>query len=47
MPEWIVIGLASASTLSVIAGFVVAAVLRAVGRSVSEMLDFGPTTSVR
>jgi hypothetical protein len=40
MAMWIVIGLASALTLSVIAGLAVAAALGAIGRSSSKLLDF-------
>jgi hypothetical protein len=39
---WITIGFASALTLSVVAGVAVAAVLRAIGRSVSELHDLEP-----
>jgi hypothetical protein len=45
MAMWIVIGLATALTLSVIAGLAVAAVLGTIGRSVSELLDLEAWTS--
>jgi hypothetical protein len=45
MAMWIVIGLSSAVTLSVIAGLAVAAVLGAIGRSVSELLELEPRAS--
>ena len=40
MGMWIAIGLTAALTLSVITGLAVAAVLGAIGRSVSELLVF-------
>jgi hypothetical protein len=45
MAMWILIGLASAFTLSLITGLAVAAVLGAIGRSVSEPLEFEPWAS--
>jgi hypothetical protein len=45
MAMWIVIGLTTALTLSVITGLAVAAVLGVIGRSVSELLDFEPWES--
>ena len=45
MGMWIAIGFTAALTLSVITGLAVAAVLGAIGRSISEVLDFEPWTS--
>jgi hypothetical protein len=44
---WILIGLAAAFTLSLITGLAVAAVLGAIGRSVSEPLEFEPWASAQ
>jgi hypothetical protein len=46
MAMWIVIGLAAALTLSIGTGLAVAAVLGAIGRSLSEPLDLDPWASV-
>jgi hypothetical protein len=45
MVMWILIGLAAAFTLSFVTGLAVAAVLGAIGRSVSEPLEFEPWAS--